>query len=184
MTAEALLAHFTAVADGSPVPVLLYNLPGVTGISLTLPVVTTLARHPNIVGMKETSPDLERLGQFAAIGGGFRVLTGWAPVVYPAVVSGATGAILAVANVKPGACVALYDAARAGRHAEALALQRAITPLAQLVTSVHGVAGLKAALDMEGYHGGPVRPPLLPASARAREDIAASLKPSADRAPG
>ncbi len=98
--------------------------------------------------------------------------------------SGATGAILAVANVKPDACVALYEAARAGRHSEALALQRAITPLAQLVTSVHGVAGLKAALDMEGFHGGPVRPPLFPASTRAREDIAAALKPFADRVLG
>jgi 4-hydroxy-2-oxoglutarate aldolase len=175
MTPDALVAHFTAVADASPVPVLLYDLPGVTGISFTLATVETLSAHPNIVGMKETSPDLERLGQFTAIRPGFRVLCGWAPVVYPAFVAGATGAILALANVAPRACVALYDLTRGGRHSTALELQRALTPLARLVTSVHGIAGLKAALDLEGYRGGPVRPPLLPLPARARDEIAQAL---------
>ncbi len=90
MTADALVAHFRAVADASPVPVLLYNLPGVTGITLTVPIVAALADHPNIVGMKETSPELERLGQCVRFGDGtFAVLCGWAPVAYPALVSGA-----------------------------------------------------------------------------------------------
>jgi 4-hydroxy-2-oxoglutarate aldolase len=176
MTGDALVAHFSAVADASPVPLLLYNLPGVTGITLTLPVVATLADHPNIVGMKETSGDLERLGQFAQVRPDkFRVLCGWAPVVYPALVSGAAGAILAVANVWPDACVTLYEHVRAGRHADALALQQRLTPLAQLVTSVYGIAGLKVALELEGYQGGPVRAPLLPATAAGREDIARAL---------
>lgn len=176
MTAEALVAHFRRVADASPVPVLLYNLPA-TGVTLTLPVVAALAEHPNVVGMKETSPDLERLGQFAAMGERFAVLSGWAPVIYPALASGASGGILAVANVLPGPCVELYELAAAGRHAEALALQRAITPLAQLVSSVHGIAGLKAALDALGFHGGPVRAPLPPVSERARDEIGRALAP-------
>lgn len=175
MTADALVAHFRAIADDSPVPVLLYNLPGVTGISLTLPMVAALGGHPNIAGMKETSPDLERLGQFVDIGPEFQVLCGWAPVVYPALARGAAGAILAAANVVPELCVALANAVRLGRHEEALALQKDLTPLAQLVTSVHGVAGLKIAMELEGYAGGPVRAPLLPAPARAREEIAAAL---------
>jgi 4-hydroxy-2-oxoglutarate aldolase len=179
MTPDALLKHFTAVADASPVPVLLYNLPGPTGITLNLPLVAQLSEHPNVAGMKETSPELERLGQFAALRPEkFAVLCGWAPVVYPALVSGAAGAILAVANVMPDLCVALYEAARAGRHGdddEALALQRAITPLAQLVTSVHGISGLKIALEIVGYHGGPVRAPLMPATSSARDEIAAAV---------
>ena len=119
MTSEALIAHFTAVADASPVPVLLYNLPGVTGFTLTFSVVSRLAEHPNIVGMKETSPELERLGQFATVNDGrFTVLCGWAPVVYPALATGAAGAILAVANVLPDACVSLYEHAISGQHAE------------------------------------------------------------------
>ncbi len=174
MTPDALIEHFRRVADGSPVPVLLYNLPA-TGVVLTYPVVAALAEHPNVVGMKETSPELERLGQFTAIGGGFAVLSGWAPVIYPAVTIGAAGGILAVANVLPDRCVELYEHARAGRHAEALAVQREITPLAQLVSSVHGIAGLKAALDLLGFHGGPPRPPIQPVSDRARADIARAL---------
>jgi 4-hydroxy-2-oxoglutarate aldolase len=175
MTGEALYAHFHAVADASPVPVLLYNLPGVTGVSFTLPIVTRLADHQNVVGIKETSPDVERLGQFTGVRPDrFRVLCGCAPVVYPALVSGAAGAILAVANVLPDECVSIYEHVNAGRHHEALELQRKITPLAQLVTTVHGVAGLKVALELAGYHGGPVRAPLLAATSRVRDDIAAA----------
>lgn len=75
MTPPALIDHFAAVADASPVPVLLYNLPGPTGVTLGLSVVSKLADHPNILGMKETSPELERLGQFVTLrGGAFKVL--------------------------------------------------------------------------------------------------------------
>jgi 4-hydroxy-2-oxoglutarate aldolase len=177
MTPDVLVSHYQAVADASPVPVLLYNLPGVTGFSLTPPLVSKLAAHPNIVGMKETSPELERLGEFAAIDPArFVVLSGWAPVLYPALTIGAAGGILAVANVLPDECVALFEHARAGRHDEALTLQRRLTRLAQLVSSVHGIAGLKAALDLIGYAGGPVRAPLQPVSASAREEIARALQ--------
>jgi 4-hydroxy-2-oxoglutarate aldolase len=174
MTPDALIGHYRRVADASPVPVLLYNLPA-TGVALTYRVVTELATHQNIAGMKETSPDLEQLTQFAAIDPEFRVFSGWAPVVYPAIVSGAAGGILAIANVLPDVCVALFDHAKAGRHADALALQRAITRPAQLVTSVHGIAGLKVALDLLGFQGGSTRPPLLPTPDHGREDIRRAL---------
>jgi 4-hydroxy-2-oxoglutarate aldolase len=177
MTADALTRHYVAVADASPVPVLLYNLPGPTGISLTLPVIQAAAEHANIVGVKETSPELDRLSQFAAVRAErFSVLCGWAPVVYPAVVAGATGAILAVANVLPDETVSLFEHVRAGRHHEALALQRRLTPIAQFVSTTYGVAGLKLALDLAGYRGGPVRAPLLPISDRARTEITQALE--------
>lgn len=178
MTHDALVAHYRAVADASPVPVLLYNVPGMAGFSLTLATVRVLADHPNVIGMKETSNDLERLGQFAAISDtGFDVLVGWAPVAHAAAVAGARGAIIAVANVLPEVCTELWALAVEDRHAEALALQRRIIPLAQLVSSVHGVAGLKCALDAIGAYGGPVRPPLLPLSGRVVDDIRAALAP-------
>jgi 4-hydroxy-2-oxoglutarate aldolase len=161
MTNDALVEHFRRVADASPVPVFLYNLPA-SGVVLTLPVVTALADHQNIKGMKETSPELERLGQFTAIRPDFAVVSGWAPVVYAALGLGAAGGILAVANVLPDACVDLYEHARAGRHEQALKIQRAITPLAQMVTSIHGIAGLKVALTHLGYQVGPCRGPLQP----------------------
>lgn len=178
MTADALIAHFRAVADGSPVPVLLYNLPGPTGIVLTVPIVTALADHPNVAGLKETSPELERLGQCVTLrNGAFPVFSGWAPVVYPAVVAGAAGGILAVANVLPNECVTLVQHARDGRHQEALVIQRRITQLAQLVSSVHGVPGLKHAMDLFGFKGGPVRAPLQPLTDRARDEVARALAP-------
>lgn len=174
MTNDALIDHFRRVADESPLPVLLYNLPA-TGVVLTLPVVAALAEHKNVVGMKETSPELERLGQFTAVRAGFSVLSGWAPVVYPALSLGAAGGILAVANVMPDRCVELYEHAKAGRRDQALALQRKITPLAQLVTSVHGIAGLKAALDHVGLQGGSCRGPLQPLSDAARQSIGKAI---------
>lgn len=177
MTTDALMKHYVAVADASPVPTLLYNLPGPTGITLTLPLIQAVSDHPNIVGVKETSPELDRLGQFAAVRPErFSVMCGWAPVVYPALVAGATGAILAVANVLPDETVALFEHVKAGRHAEALALQRRLTPIAQMVSTTYGVAGMKAALDLVGYRGGPVRAPLLPLSDRVRSEIEQALE--------
>ena len=175
MTNDALIAHFRQVADASPVPILLYNLPA-TGVTLTMPVVSAMAQHPNVAGMKETSPELERLGQFTGIGERFHVLSGWAPVIYPAISIGAAGGILAVANVLPEECVTLYKLASEHRHGEALMLQRTITPLARLVSSVHGVPGLKHALDLAGYAGGEPRSPLRPLGDGPRLEIAQALE--------
>lgn len=176
MTHEALVTHYRAVADASPVPVMLYNVPGMAGFSLTVAMVQTLADHPNVVGIKETSNDLERHAQFALVKPEtFAVLSGWAPVAYPAWLMGARGAIIAVANVLPAACATLWAHAQAGRHDEARALQQQVLPIARLVSSVHGVAGLKCALDALGFPGGPVRPPLLPVSPAVADEIRAAL---------
>jgi 4-hydroxy-2-oxoglutarate aldolase len=177
LTAAAIDAHFRAVADASPVPVILYNMPAVTGVTLTPAIVGRLAEHAHIIGIKETSVELERLGQFAAAApAGFTVLCGAAPVIYPALATGAGGGILAAACVVPDLCAALFDDARAGRHAAALARQRALTPIARLVTSVHGIAGLKAAMDLAGYRGGAPRAPMAPILDAARDEIAAELQ--------
>lgn len=176
MTPEALTAHYRAVADASPAPVLLYNVPGMAGFSLALSTIEALAVHPNVIGIKETSSDLERHSQFASQGDRFAVLSGWAPVAYPAWMVGARGAIIAVANVLPDVCLSLWEHYRAGRHADALALHRRLLPMARLVSSVHGVAGLKTALDLMGYPGGPVRSPLLPLSPTAVEQVRVALE--------
>ncbi len=184
MTHDALVAHYRAVADASPVPVMLYNVPGMAGFSFTLAMVRALAGHPNVIGMKETSSDLERLGQFAAVADkGFDVLIGWAPVAHAAAVAGARGAIIAVANVLPDVCVELWSLSASGQHQRALELQRRITPIAQLVSSVHGVAGLKCALDEIGAYGGPVRAPLLNVSASVAADIREALVQWREQAP-
>jgi len=176
MTDDALVDHFTEVANASPVPVLLYNIPAMTGISLSVPAVRRLAEHENIAGLKETSTNLERVAAFAAVRPGvFMVLCGSAPVLYPGLAAGAVGGIHGVANVLPEACLDLFRKARAGRHDDALAAQRRLTHIAQLVTTLHGPPGLKAALDLMGYAGGPVRPPLQPVSDAVRADIESAL---------
>ncbi len=177
MTPSALEAHFRAVADAAPIPILLYNFPGQTGVNFLPETVAALAAHPNIAGMKETGTDAAQLAAFVEAGSRttFSVLVGAAPGMYPALCVGAAGAIVAVAGVLPELCVQLYAHAREGRHDEARALQRLLTPLGRMVTTTYGVPGLKAALDVAGYRGGEPRPPLQPAAPKAIDEIRAEI---------
>jgi 4-hydroxy-2-oxoglutarate aldolase len=175
MTAPVLVRHFQAVADASPIPVLLYNFPGQTGVNFAPATIAELAAHPNIAGMKETGTDAAQLAAFvdAAASVRFSVLVGSAPGFYPGLCVGAVGGIVAAACVVPELCLRLHALARDGRHAEALALQRLLTPIGRLVTTIHGVPGLKAAMDIAGYRGGEPRPPLVPVSPETLEQIRA-----------
>ncbi len=177
MTAAVLEAHFRSVADASPVPLLLYNFPGQTGVNFSPDTVAALAAHPNIAGMKETGTDAAQIAAFvdATAGAAFSVLVGAAPGMYPALCVGATGAIVAVACVMPELSVEMYTAAREGRHDRARALQQRLTPLGRMVTTSYGVPGLKAALDIAGYRGGAPRPPLTPAPPRVVDEIRAEI---------
>ena len=117
MTPDVFVRHYTAVADAAPVPVLLYNVPAVTGVNLTPDAVGRLASHPNIIGVKETGSDTAQLAAFvAAAPGTFAVIAGSAPTFYPSLCVGATGGILAVSCVLPALCVELHEHFRAGRH--------------------------------------------------------------------
>lgn len=179
MTHDAFVQHYTAVADASPVPVLLYNYPAVTGVNLAPDTVATLARHPNIAGIKETGSDAAQMAAYVdqtPRPPAFTVIAGSAPTYYASLCLGAGGAILAAACVVPEACVRLFDAVRAGDHDEARALQARLTPLARLVTTGFGVPGLKLAMDMAGFRGGAPRSPLTSAPPQAADDIHAALE--------
>ena len=172
VTVEGLTAHYTAVADASPVPVLLYNFPASTGVNLSPDTVARLAAHPNIVGMKETSTDAAQFADLsAAVPDDFTVLCGAAPGLLGALCAGATGAIVAVAALMPDACLEMLAMVKAGRIDEARALQHRLMPLARAVTTGYGIAGLKAALDFAGFTGGEPRPPLRPLAADSKERI-------------
>jgi 4-hydroxy-2-oxoglutarate aldolase len=163
LTPASLIAHYQAIADGSPVPVVLYNMPQATGITLSAAIVQELSAHPNIAGIKESSGDVGVVGELVGRAPqGFPVVVGAAPSLYASLMVGATGGIVAIANVVPDLVVRLYDLARAGRHEEALALQRALGPLAAAVTTGYGVPGLKAAMALAGYRPGQPRRPLAP----------------------
>jgi len=163
MTDDAFVRHYTAVADASPVPVLLYNFTALTGVNLLPAAVVRLAAHPNIIGMKESGGDMAQVADLVSLTpGGFNVLAGSAPTFYAALCVGAVGGILALGCAAPDACVRLFELTRAGRHDEAIALQRRLVPLARLLGGTHGVPGLKAALNLLGYDVGVPRPPLAP----------------------
>jgi 4-hydroxy-2-oxoglutarate aldolase len=172
MTADALRRHYESVADASPIPILLYNMPGNTGVNIPVPTVAELARHPNIVGIKDSAGDI---GQLSAIirsaADDFSVMCGNAAAFLPGLALGAAGGILALANVAPRQTVALFQAACAGRLDEARQWHDRLMPVATAVTRTYGIGGLKAALDMLGYAGGQPRAPLLPPSAEGMADI-------------
>jgi 4-hydroxy-2-oxoglutarate aldolase len=180
MTAEAFVRHYTAVADESPVPVLLYNFTALTGVNLTPAAVSRLAAHPNIRGVKESGGDVAQIADLV-IGTPktFSVLAGTTATFYAALTVGAVGGILAVACVAPDACVRLFELTRAGRRDDALTLQRRLLPLARLLGPTYGVPGLKAALNLLGYDVGVPRPPLVPvpdAAVAAIQDALAQLE--------
>lgn len=176
MTPEALQRHFEAVAEASPIPVLIYSVPAFTGILWPSSLTPLLAAHPRIAGMKESSGDIGLLGRIvASVPPTFRVICGSAPVLYPAFCMGAAAGIVAAACCAPGPVVALYQAFRAGDHARARVLQDAISPLATAVTATHGVAGLKRAISLAGLAGGVVRAPLLPASSSLDGELKEAL---------
>lgn len=176
MTVDALRRHYEAVAEASPVPVLLYSFPAVTGLAFPPSLAPALAGHPRIVGMKESSGDVGLLGRIlSSVPASFVVASGSAPAFYPSLCLGAAAGILAVANCAPRPAAALYRAFAAGDHARARRIQQALTPLAVAVTATHGVAGLKAAVDLSGRRGGSVRAPLVPLAPAVHEDLRSLL---------
>ncbi len=165
LNGEALRRHYEAVADVSRIPVLLYSMPGATGLAIPPNVVHQLARHPNIRGMKDSSGDIANLQRIlAGVPKEFPLVAGSAPILYSALSLGASGGVLAVAGCAPEATVAIYRAFKAGDHERARRLQLALTPLAIAVTATYGVAGLKAAVTLSGRRGGIPRPPLATAT--------------------
>ena len=157
-------AHFLAVADGSPLPVMIYNMPGnAAGVDLDAETVIALSVHPNIAGVKDSSGNVAKLAAIAAgAREGFAVLAGSAGFLLPAMVVGARGAVAALANIAPRECLRLVELFERGELAEARALQARLIAINTAVTSGYGVAGLKAALIFTARYGGEPRRPLAP----------------------
>lgn len=176
ITQDALVTHYRAIADASPVPVILYSMPDLTGIKIEPETVAQLSAHPNIVGIKDSSADLAGFQKtMTLVPEGFAVLSGNGTIFSSALENGARGAILAVGCVAAELCLEIYRLIEAGEGDKAAALQKKLTPLAMAVTKRYGIGGLKAAMDMIGFAGGAVRAPLKAASAEAQAEIAALL---------
>jgi 4-hydroxy-2-oxoglutarate aldolase len=158
---DTLRRHYEQIADSIEIPVLLYNAPGFTGMRIPPQTMLELAKHPNIVGMKDSSPEgpgklLTRLDPAED----FHVLAGSANFMYPCLHIGASGGVVSVANFVPCPCSYLYQLFTEGRFDEAGELHCRISRLNQAVSGKWGVAGVKAAMDITGFRGGRPRAPL------------------------
>jgi 4-hydroxy-2-oxoglutarate aldolase len=169
---ESQLTYYRAVADAAKIPIVIYNFPQATGLDIPAEVVIQLAGHPNIIGMKESSGNVEKVARMVDnTPEDFNVLVGSAPTLYASLCIGATGAILAFANGAPCAALGVYEAWKTHDHETARQRQQHIADAAVAVTVRHGIPGLKYAMDLNGYYGGPARLPLLPLTAAARTEI-------------
>jgi len=173
-TADALLAHYERIADESPIPVLLYSIPKYMHFVLPPAIVSRLAVHANVIGIKDSGGDAAVLSAYlGSQSPRFAVLTGSGATFVAAVAAGARGGILGVALIAPALAVAAFETARARRTTDAAVLQAQLLPLARDIVSALGPAGIKAALDAGGLRGGRVRSPLLPLDEATRRKVAA-----------
>lgn len=158
---DALIGYYTDVAEALTVPVFAYNAPGFTGLTLSPKVIAAISSHPNIGGMKDTSPD--GIARYLEVcGDNFDVLSGTISTLFIGLVLGASGGVVSLANAYPHACCALYEKWKSGDLDGARGLHHKLFVLNQSVSGKFGVAGVKYASDVAGYYGGPPRLPLLP----------------------
>jgi 4-hydroxy-2-oxoglutarate aldolase len=177
MTSDVLLKHYRAVADASPIPVILYNIPKYMHFALPAQVVADLAKHPNIIGIKDSSGNREMLAGFAeAKSPTFSIVSGSGALLQYALGLGATGGILGVSLFAPSLALELHAAMKRGDTAAATHVQDKLAPLHMKIVAELGVPGVKAALDEIGLKGGPLRSPLVPISAADRAEVAGLIK--------
>ena len=180
MTQAALAAHYARIADESPVPVVLYNIPKYMHFALPPALVRGLAEHANIVGIKDSSGDLELLTAYlSAQSASFRVLTGHAGTFRAALDAGAAGGILAASLFAPHLSLEVYESVQQGDSGAAARAQERLAPLGTQIVGALGVPGVKAALDAVGLAGGAPRAPLIPLREADRERVAALLHAAA-----
>jgi 4-hydroxy-2-oxoglutarate aldolase len=172
MTGPALVKHYNNVAEASPVPVIVYNMPGNTGVDMSADMIIEMSHHENIIGLKESGGNVVKIGD--VIRGskpGFQVLAGGAGFLLPALATGAVGGILALANIAPDRCLDIYSYFMKGEIIRAREIQHKVIPVNSAITSQWGVPALKEAMDYLGFYGGPARKPLMALSAPVREQL-------------
>ena len=169
---DAQVLYFRSVADRTNIPLMIYNWPQATGLDIAPEAVAMLSEHPNIIAIKESSGSLEKVMQMIReVKPGFQVLVGSAPTLAPSFQVGAAGAVLAFANAAPYATISIWEAHRTREFEAAADWQNRIARAAVLVTTKYGIPGLKHAMDLNGYYGGPPRLPLTVPTPEAQREI-------------
>jgi len=172
LSPTALADYYVRIADASPVPLIVYNMPKYTHVMLHESVLRALADHEQVIGFKDSSGDLKVMANYRAAAPRLKALVGSGSQFYPALELGADGGVLAIACFAADRCLALYHAFRAADRRAAGAAQERLTPLAREIVGELGVPGVKAAMDLVGLPGGPARSPLAPLDARQRAHVA------------
>lgn len=169
---EAQMLFFRALADRSPVPVVIHNAPQMTGVDLLPEIAAKLAEHPNIAGIIESGTPVSRIAQIRAlVPKEFGILAGTESQVWESLKTGANGAAIAFASAAPYATIAIWEAFRTREEEAGVDWQGRISHPSILVTDMYGVPGLKHAMDLNGYYGGAPRLPFIPVSEDARREI-------------
>jgi 4-hydroxy-2-oxoglutarate aldolase len=177
MKEDILYRYFTDIADESPIPMMLYNMPGNTGLNLTSSLIARLSKHPNIVGIKDTAGNIVQLSETVRdTDDNFSVFAGNAGYLLPGLAVGIKGATVALGNVLPNECCRVLELFNEGKMKEALKLQQSLIEINFLVTGKYGISGLKYAMDLMGYEGGEVRRPLQPLSEEGKEKIESTIE--------
>jgi 4-hydroxy-2-oxoglutarate aldolase len=168
----AQIRHYLAVAEASPIPIIIYHFPLNTGIGLEAETVARIAEHPNVCGIKDSSGNIPQAAQIIdQTPKSFHVLVGAASALLPGLAIGASGGILALAVISAREFCQVYALAKGGRWEEAKELAARMMPVDRGVPGRYGIGGLKAALDLQGFFGGPCRAPLSTPDGDAIEDI-------------
>ena len=175
MTPEVLYRYFSTLADTSPLPILLYNAPAFNGLALAPELVGRLAQHPRIVGMKDSAAaGIEAFLAFSRPG--FAVLAGSANFLLPAMLAGSPGGTVSLANSFPEVALRLYHHGLAADRIGGPPCQELVTRVNAAISGSFGVPGVKAAMDLAGFVGGPPRRPLLPLTRAQRAELRAVLE--------
>ena len=177
LTDDALIGYYKDVAEALSIPVFAYNAPGFTGLTLSPKVIATISQHPNVGGMKDTSPDgIARYLEVCA--DDFDVLSGTISTLFIGLALGASGGVVSLANAFPDACCQLYEKYRSGDLDGAREMHHKLFVLNQSVSGKFGVAGVKFASELGGLYGGNPRLPLLP----LKDEDKKSIKDAASKA--
>ena len=170
LTDEVLIRYYTDIADAVPVPVVVYNAPGFTGVTISAGVIAKISLHPNIAGMKDTSKG-NMSSYLAAAGEEFDVLSGTVSTLFESLALGATGGVVSLANAFPEPCCRLYETFVSDDMTSARELHYRLFRLNQAVSGSFGVAGVKYAMELGGFYGGDPRLPLLPLTKEGKRSI-------------
>lgn len=176
MSKEALVKHYFTVAENSTIPILIYNMPANSGLDMNADTILAISAHPNIIGMKDSGGDIVKMGDIKQRAKPeFQILAGSASFLLPALSVGASGGIVALANIAPQQCIDLFQSFSKGDLTQAREKQLMMISINSAITAKWGVPALKYAMDYLGYYGGPARKPMLPLKQGIKDELIAII---------